>query len=257
MNAGEALREAPFGVFDVETTGTDVETDRIVSAFFGIVSADGTLQEAQHWLLWPGIPIPPEATAVHGLTDEYVRDHGEHDTARGISSIADHLAARADLPLVIMNAPFDLTILDREIRRHEVGNVGDIGGPGGLWWEPRPVIDPMVLDKAVDEYRKGRRTLTALAEHYRIPLLDAHTAEADAIAAGSVARAVLADVLAKAGDDAGTVTLDDVHRWQIKWKAKQQSSLRGYFESRGNFDAAAGVSEAWPIQPYDDGEIGS
>ena len=53
-----------------------------------------------------------------------------------------------------------------------------------------PVIDPLVIDKAVDRYRKGKRTLEAAAAFYGVPLDDAHDAGADAIAAGRVAQAI-------------------------------------------------------------------
>ena len=62
------------------------------------------------------------------------------------------------IPVVVYNAPYDLSLLDRECRRN---GLEPIDAPG-------PVIDPLVIDKAVDSYRKGKRTLEVAAAHYRV-----------------------------------------------------------------------------------------
>ena len=51
-----------------------------------------------------------------------------------------------------MNAPFDLTLLDRELRRHRAASLSHYLGQN-----PLRVLDPRVLDKHLDRYRKGRR----------------------------------------------------------------------------------------------------
>lgn len=246
MNAAEALRSEPFAVFDTETTGVDVENDRIVSAYVALVAPNGEIIESNSWLIDPGIPIPDEAAAVHGYTTERIRAEGDPDVASSIRLLANTLASTRRHPLVVMNAPFDLTLLDREVRRHRAGIVDPESGPEGLWWWPEPVLDPLVLDKAIDPYRRGKRTLTALCEVYGIQLEQAHAAESDARAAGALARILLEQTLAKAGDD-GTVTLEDVHRWQTAWKSRQQDSLRDYFIREGKLDAAQTVRGDWPI----------
>ena len=65
--------DRPLAFFDLETTGTRIGTDRIVQ--FGVVRLmpDGS-RESWQCLLNPGIPIPAEATAVHGITDADVAD---------------------------------------------------------------------------------------------------------------------------------------------------------------------------------------
>ena len=64
------------GVFDLETTGIDVTTDRIVTAHVGLLDADGAAVRAQSWLADPGVPIPDGATAVHGITTAHAQEHG-------------------------------------------------------------------------------------------------------------------------------------------------------------------------------------
>ena len=76
---GESMPPAPslphwitrVGVFDLETTGIDVEKDRVVTAHVGLLDADGREIAARDWLSDPGVPIPEGATAVHGVTVSY------------------------------------------------------------------------------------------------------------------------------------------------------------------------------------------
>ena len=67
------LDELPSMIVDTETTGLDVNSDRIVS--FGGVCAHGTRLFKSRMiddLIDPGVPIPPVSTAIHGITDEMV-----------------------------------------------------------------------------------------------------------------------------------------------------------------------------------------
>lgn len=65
--------QRPAIVFDLETTGTSVTTDRIVEISIIKLLPNGE-EEAKTRRINPGRPIPPEATAVHGISDEDVRD---------------------------------------------------------------------------------------------------------------------------------------------------------------------------------------
>ncbi|WP_060885436.1 exonuclease domain-containing protein, partial [Streptomyces caniscabiei] len=178
--------EGPLAAFDTETTGVDVETDRIVSAAVVVQDAPGTRPRVTRWLVNPGVPVPAAATAVHGLTDEQLQRDGRWP-APVMEEIARALAEHAvrGRPLVVMNAPFDLTLLDRELRRHRASSLDRY-----VETTPLRVLDPRVLDKHLDRYRKGRRTLTDLCAHYEVTLDGAHDAAADAQAAMDVVRAV-------------------------------------------------------------------
>ena len=65
--------ERPLAVIDLETTGTDPKIDRIIEVSVLKLAPGG---EADHRTrrVNPGVPIPPEATAVHGITDDDVAD---------------------------------------------------------------------------------------------------------------------------------------------------------------------------------------
>jgi DNA polymerase-3 subunit epsilon len=226
-----------LAAFDLETTGIDVEQDRIVTAAVSVVGA-GHQTVSHAWLVDPGVEIPAGASAVHGITTEQARRDGR-DPAEAVEEITATLAVqqRAGVPIVAFNARFDLTILDREARRHGVEPLIDrIGGAERLL-----VIDPFVIDKQVDRYRRGRRTLTAVCEHHRVPLVDAHDANADALAAARVAWRMATTLI-----DIGGTELAELHGQQVAWAAEQAASLEEYFAAQGRPER---VEPAWPCVP--------
>ncbi len=178
--------EGPLAAFDTETTGVDVEQDRIVSAALVAQDTAGGRVRVTRWLVSPGVPVPPGATDVHGLTDDHLRRNGRWP-APVMDEMARALAesCASGRPLVVMNAPFDLTLLDRELRRHRASSLARY-----LDGTPMRVVDPRVLDKHLDRYRKGRRTLTDLCARYEVVLDGAHDAAADATASLELVRAV-------------------------------------------------------------------
>ncbi|MCX5209242.1 exonuclease domain-containing protein [Kitasatospora sp. NBC_00240] len=228
----------PLASFDTETTGVDVETDRIVSAALVVQLAPGAVPQATTWLADPGVPIPDGARAVHGITDERVRAEGR-PARTVVAEVARALGeqARAGTPVVVMNAPYDLTLLDRELRRHRGITLADCLGPAEL-----VILDPRVLDKHVDRYRKGRRTLTDLCAHYGVELAGAHDAAADATAAMDLVR-ILA---ARYPGALGAIGPDDLHLRQRVWHAAQARGLQAWFDRSGTPER---VDLSWPLRP--------
>ncbi|WP_447036307.1 exonuclease domain-containing protein [Streptomyces sp. DSM 118878] len=230
--------EGPLAAFDTETTGVDVETDRIVSAAVVVQQGAGTRPRISRWLVNPGVPVPEEATAVHGLTEDHLQRTGRWP-APVMEEIARDLAEQgaAGRPIVVMNAPFDLTMLDRELRRHRASSLGRYMEGSALC-----VIDPRVLDKHLDRYRKGRRTLTDLCEHYEVELSEAHDAAADAQAALDVVRAIgrrFASRLER-------LSPAELHTLQAVWHAAQARGLQAWFAKSGTPET---VDPAWPLRP--------
>jgi DNA polymerase-3 subunit epsilon len=218
-----------LGVFDLETTGVDVETCRIVTAHVGVINAAGEPLETHSWLADPGVEIPEGASAVHGITTEYAQANGR-PAAGVVAEVVDALRELLGrgIPVTIYNAPYDLTLLNREALRHGITPLQT----------PRPIIDPLVIDKFVDRYRKGKRTLTAAAEQYGVDLTSAHNAAADAVAAGRVAQALLAKYPAQLA-----IGLNDLHDLQTTWAAEQSASFQEYMRrSNPSFT----TSTLWP-----------
>ncbi|QES05111.1 3'-5' exonuclease [Streptomyces venezuelae] len=230
--------EGPLAAFDTETTGVDVEEDRIVSAALVVQDTVGARPRVTRWLVNPGIPVPEGATAVHGLTDDHLQRYGRWP-APVMEELARALAEQiaAGRPLVVMNAPFDLTILDRELRRHRASTLGHY-----LASTPLCVLDPRVLDKHLDRYRKGRRTLTDLCAHYEVELAGAHDAAADATAALDVVRAVARRFSSRLE----RLTPAELHTLQAVWHAGQARGLQAWFARQGTPET---VDPSWPLRP--------
>ncbi|MFC5432617.1 3'-5' exonuclease [Microbacterium suwonense] len=220
------------GVFDLETTGVDVGTDRIVTAHVGVLNRHGREIAARDWLADPGVPIPDGATAVHGVSTEHARTHGR-PAAEVVAEVSRALSTLLSqgMPIVAYNASYDFSLLAHEAARHGVPPLIN----------PQPVIDPLVIDKAYDRYRPGKRTLSVVAEHYAVPLDDAHEASADAVAAGRVA-------LALAKQFALPPTAAELHTQQIGWARDQAESLTEYFVKVGRLEPAQRLDGSWPIR---------
>ncbi|NKX53788.1 3'-5' exonuclease [Arthrobacter mobilis] len=221
--------ELPRAAFDVETTGRDPHEARIVTASIVLVNGRGAPLQQHEWLVNPGVPIPEEAAAIHGITTERARKEGQ-DAAEAVAQIAGTLAGyfAAGIPVMAFNAAYDFTVLAAECRRR------GLAAPA-----PRPVIDPYILDKQMDRYRRGKRTLVALSELYQVGLDAAHTSAADALATIGVA-----DALAR---KYGTLRMEpgQLHDSQVGWAAAQAASFQEWLR-RKQPDAV--VDGVWPVR---------
>jgi DNA polymerase-3 subunit epsilon len=226
--------DGPLGVFDLETTGVDTDVARIVSACIAVLDADGRVTARWDWLVDPGIEVPEGASAVHGITTERARAEGR-PAETAVAEIAQTLRVlfSQGIPLTVYNAPYDLTLLDRECRRHGIEPLA----------HPGPVVDPLVIDKVVDRYRRGKRTLEVTAEFYGVELDGAHDAGADAICAGRVAQAI-----ARAHPDDLGVSADDLHGRQEIWFAEQQQNFEEYVRTKPGREGYV-ADRSWPVRP--------
>lgn len=222
----------PLATFDLETTGVDTRNARIVTACIAVLDAAGTVLERHDWLADPGIEIPAQASAVHGITTARARAEGR-DATEVVREITERLREllAAGTALVVYNAPYDLSLLAAECARHGVEPLRD----------PSPIIDPLVIDQAVDRYRRGKRTLEVTAELYGVPLDGAHDAGADAIAAGRLALALAA----RYPDDLD-IPLTDLHGRQEQWFATRAADYQAYRRRTG--DANFWASTSWPLR---------
>lgn len=220
---------------DTETTGVNRYVDRIVQ-FALVIDGTKNADTVFETLVNPGVPIPAGASEVHGITDEMVQAEGmdPEDAMRQLLQ-ALGTAERAGMPVVVFNAPFDLTLIREEAVRYRLCTREGF---------PRPLVyDPFVVDKQIDPYRKGKRTLTAMAAHYGIPFDEstAHGARADTQITIAIARAQLAKVSPRA-------TFESLHADQQVWKASQMANFRQYLAKNGKpTDDAKGD---WPIETY-------
>ena len=221
--------ELPRATFDLETTGPNPLTARIVTASLILVAPDGEVLRHGEWLADPGVPIPEEATAVHGVSTERAQAEGApvKQVAYELASALGGLFADG-VPVFAFNASYDFTVLDRELKRHEMPPL-----------DPYPVMDPLVLNKQVDKYHRGKRTLGVLTEEYGVVLENAHTSAADCLATERLATAMTAKFPQLATDSGA------LHRRQIEWAREQAADLQQYFDRIGR---QAKVNGEWPIR---------
>ena len=231
-----SLADSPLLGFDTETTGVHVRRDRIVTAsLVRRTRADDRDDEVHNWLLDPGVPIPPTASAIHGITDAEARAHGEAPEG-ALEEVAAQLATAlsAGVPVVAFNAPFDLAILDAELTRHGLATL-----PQRLGRAVRPVIDPLVLDRMLEPRRRGKRTLGALCAVYGV--VDhgtLHASDADVVATLDVLDAIL-----ERHPELSAYDVEDLHERQVTEHAAWAKDFNRWLESRGRIPDA---DTAWP-----------
>lgn len=233
-----AWTSGPLLGVDLETTGIDPMQARIVTASLVLVEP-GARPVVTTYLADPGVEIPAEAEAVHGVSTAHARTHGQP-----AADVAEYVAGRLALsmhrgvPAVAMNAAYDLTVLECEQARHGLPSLASrLGGT------VRNVLDPLVIDREIDRWRKGKRNLGALCTHYGVTLAGAHSSDADALAAVRLVR-----VMAERDASVGTVPIDDLHTAQIDWYRSWAESFADYLRKQGNPERADEVSTEWPVR---------
>ncbi len=162
----------PLIFFDLETTGTDTIHDRIVEISYLKVHPNGK-EEVKTKRINPEIPIPPSASAIHGIYDDDVND------CPTFKQIARSLAVQMEgCDLAGFNSSrFDIPLLAEEFLRAGV----DID------FSKRKMIDVQIIF-----HKKEQRTLEAAYRFYcDKELTDAHSAEADTLATYEVLKAQL------------------------------------------------------------------
>lgn len=162
----------PICFFDLETTGVNIATDRIVEIAILKVYPNGN-KESHTWRVNPEMPIPPETTAIHGISDADVADE---PTFKELSAKVENLIKGSDLAGFNSNR-FDIPLLAEEMLR------------AGKDFKMKNVS---AVDVQTIFHKKEKRTLAAAYKFYcDKDLEDAHSAEADTLATFEVLQAQL------------------------------------------------------------------
>jgi DNA polymerase-3 subunit epsilon len=181
--------ELPIALVDVETTGRDASVDRVVEVGIAFCRG-GEIVDRKNWLINPGRPIPKEASDVHHITDDAVKD------APLFEAVAQEIAAAlAGCIPAAYNAAFDRAFLANEVARAQTLGVSASGQgtvPPALrrnveW------IDPLVWARELQQGERSR-ALGEVAARLGIALENAHRASDDAEAALRVMLALGRDV---------------------------------------------------------------
>ncbi|PSG88631.1 3'-5' exonuclease [Aurantibacter aestuarii] len=162
----------PMCFFDLETTGVNITSDRIVEISILKVFPNGK-EERHTWKVNPEMPIPPETTAVHGISDEDVKDA---PTFKQLAKDIHNLIKDSDLAGFNSNR-FDIPLLAEEMLRVDMD----------FDMKSRVAVDVQTIF-----HKKEQRTLSAAYKFYcNESLENAHSAEADTVATYEVLKAQL------------------------------------------------------------------
>jgi DNA polymerase-3 subunit epsilon len=220
--------------FDTETTGVRTEADRIVTAALVCRRADGS-REAATWLINPGVEIPAQATAVHGITTAKAQAEGA-EPAGALEQIAGRLAELLTQGFAVLafNASFDLRILETELARHGLASLEQrLGGPVAA------AIDPLVIDRGVDRYRRGKRKLSDLMAVYGVePTDNLHDALEDVRQSIAVFDAIEAQY-----PEVASMDLAALHQWQCAKHREWADNFNEWLAGQGR---TADVDTNWP-----------
>lgn len=163
----------PICFFDLETTGINVAKDRIVEIAILKVYPNGN-KESHTWRVNPEMPIPPETSAIHGITDEMVANE---PTFKELAPKVYALIKDSDLGGFNSNR-FDIPLLAEELLRAEVD------------FDMKKALS---VDVQTIFHKMEKRTLEAAYKFYcDKDLVDAHSAAADTKATYEVLKAQLA-----------------------------------------------------------------
>ena len=223
--------------FDTESTGVDTREARMLQAAIITCDPAGILKEDDRVLFvdpGPDVEIPREASEVHGITREVLMASSPLPHGEALRYIYRCISRRATLrhyPLVIYNAPYDWSLLIHECQRIPGFNAGAVQAP--------MFLDPLVIDRHFDKYRKGSRKLADVARHYGVELDDAHDAAADTRASIGVMLALI-----KSFPEIKELSLAELHEAQAMWYAAWKASLNSYWEKSGKQDRITG---RWPF----------
>lgn len=155
--------EKPLVFFDLETTGVSIQNDRIIEMSLVKIMPDGQ-REVKTRRINPEMPIPPDATAIHGITDADVADS---PTFKSISKSLYIYLEGCDFAGYNI-AKFDLPLLAKEFSRSQL----EFSTAG------RKIIDPYIIF-----CQKEPRSLAAAYKFYcGKEMENAHSAEADILA---------------------------------------------------------------------------
>lgn len=207
-------------ILDFETSSPDPETCYPVQLAAVLLAGEDGREFST--LINPGVPIPEEATAVHGITDADVQ--GAPTPAVAIAQLVDWLGDVDAIPCAY-NASFDRTVLFR-------------WAAATTETLRRPWLDPLVMVRGIDRWvpGKGRHKLEATCKRWGIDLDNAHDALSDARACGHLLMAMKRRL--------GNRTYSELIRGQRIRAAEQEKDFAEYIAEQERKEKVAAESTA-------------
>jgi len=219
-----------IAAFDLETTGLSPYEDEIVQIALIYQDGAGTiLPESWTTIVNPERAIPPNVSAIHGITTERAVKDGVN-----LVGAIDELFQRLNdivergIPLTIYNAPFDLGFMQARAERQNT-KLPSLN-----------VIDPLVCDRHLDKYRRGARNLESVSRHYGLSAENLHDANVDARLTASLAR-----TMSEKYPEMRNSSFTELHKKQIEWHMEWAVSYAKFMRSKGHNSNVA--KRTWPI----------
>lgn len=223
----------PLVFFDLETTGVNIATDRIVEIAILKVHPNGN-KESKTWLVNPEVKIPEEASAIHGITDEKVANE---PTFKKLAPKINKMINNCDLAGFNSNR-FDIPLLAEEMLRANID----------FEMNNRKTIDVQVIF-----HKKEQRTLSAGYKFYcGKELVNAHSAQADTNATYEILKAQIdkySDIensvealskyseQVKRADFAGFILIDENNREIFSFGKYKGRSVREVLKENPGYNA--------------------
>jgi len=205
MHDDARWQELPLAVVDVETTGLDPTSDRVIEIAIVHMQA-GEVTDVFATLVNPEQEVPEEVVKITGIKSEDLVD------APRFGAIAAEVRARLlDRVLVAYNLAFDRAFIHEELTR------AGLDLPAGI------PIDPLVFIRELHK-SQGSKRLSAVAERLGIPLDNAHRAQDDAVVAGKVLYAIAGQLPDRLGD---------LRLLQEQWEQQQKNEMASWRSQRG------------------------
>lgn len=226
------LRGSHVAVIDTETTGKDPATAHIVEVSVVVIQGLDLVQPAVAYTtrVRPPVPIPPDATAIHGISDADVAD--APTWAEVLPELARVLAGRV---ACAFNVPYDQQVIAAETTR--VGLPLPYGAVWGRW------LDVLVLAKGLDQFEKGRKLTDVAGRRGILAAAAAHGAAADAMATAMLLARMLQEAAAGKSLGRGRVfsmprgmSLSKYLQWQRERALAQEVDFAEYQQRSGRRD---------------------
>ncbi len=226
----EHWTEGPWFGFDLETTGADPRVDLPVQIAVVKVDPSGNIDK-DVFLVKPGIAISDGARSVHRITDAQIDAEGVVllEAAKRLHSLLSVPIADG-LPIVAMNASFDVTISER---------IFEMAGVSKLEW--KSLIDPLILDRKFEKFRKGSRKLADLCLYYNVSTGELHQALDDTLATLLLTKQIILKY-----PEIAQLTIEKLFEMQREWHREWANDFDRWKKSKG-YQGLTEYDFSWPV----------
>lgn len=231
---------------NIQTTGLDIRTARIVEFGAAVATDEGKIVGVRRSIVDSGEPIPADAERVHHITSHTAANEGI-----ATSEALDHLnrmllwSVSLNHPIAMFNAPYGLSIIRQEAKRADAGELLTL-------LDEIKVIDPLIIDKEVDKFRSGPRTLDDLINLYGFPWEGEEVNDPgefeESIAVSQAMKAAALAVGLMRHPRIEQHSPHELHDQQVEWAKEQKSGLARAYKKKRQYGKAEEVDYGWPYR---------